>query len=297
MVSDAVALAQELVRFPSPNPPGEEKACVEFVAAHLRDLGFAVETYEFAFGRPSIVALLPGSTDAKPLAFTGHLDVVPIGTAPWTYPPFDAVIANGILHGRGSCDMKSGIAAFIAAAARLRAEKVTFRRGLVFVITAGEETGCQGAFDLARRGVLGEAELLIVAEPTSNCPVIAHKGSLRVEVSAAGRTAHSSMPEEGDNAISKIVDWTATPVYSRSSPGTTATRSAPCTQFASATWSTCCMCSRRNRSAASPRRRRIWISFASGSSWPSKTTSNGARQKDRHEQGRNHYRGLGQRIR
>lgn len=209
MVSDAVALAQKLVRFPSLNPPGDEKPCIEFVAAHLGQLGFEVATYEFAPGRPTIVARLPGSTNAKPLAFTGHLDVVPIGTAPWTYPPFDAVIADGMLHGRGSCDMKSGIAAFIAAAARLRGESATFRRGLVLVITAGEETGCQGAFDLTRRGALGEAELLIVAEPTSNSPIIAHKGSLRVAISATGKTAHSSMPEEGDNAISKIVAWIA----------------------------------------------------------------------------------------
>lgn len=207
MLSDAVALARELVRFPSLNPPGDEKACVEFVARHLQEIGFSVETYEFAAGRPSLVARLVGTADLKPLAFTGHLDVVPVGTAPWRFPPFDAVVAEGALHGRGSCDMKSGIAAFIAAAARLRAGAVPLRRGLTFVITAGEETGCQGAFDLARRKALGSAELLIVAEPTSNKPVVAHKGSLRVIITASGKTAHSSMPHEGDNAISRVVAW------------------------------------------------------------------------------------------
>lgn len=205
MPSDAVLLAQQLIRFPSLNPPGDEKACVDFVAAHLSGMGFVVDHYEFAPRRPSLIARKKGLTEAKPLAFTGHLDVVPIGTADWRYPPFDAVIADGMLHGRGSCDMKSGVAAFIAAAARLG--DAALQRELVFVITAGEETGCEGAFDLARRGVLGDAELLIVAEPTSNLPVVAHKGSLRVRVSAKGRTAHSSMPEEGDNAVTKIVSW------------------------------------------------------------------------------------------
>lgn len=209
MPSDVVSLAQALIRFQSLNPPGDEKPCVEFVADHLEKLGFSVLRYEFAPGRPSLVARLEGADDLKPLAFTGHLDVVPIGAAPWKFPPFDAVIDDGMLHGRGSCDMKSGIATFITAAARLIAQGARLRRGLTFVITAGEETGCEGAFDLARRGALGEAELLIVAEPTSNRPVIAHKGSLRVAVSAAGRTAHSSMPHEGDNAISKIVAWIA----------------------------------------------------------------------------------------
>jgi succinyl-diaminopimelate desuccinylase len=205
MQSDAVLLAQKLIRFPSLNPPGDENACVQFVADHLSGMGFSVEQYEFATGRPSLIARKAGASNAKPLAFTGHLDVVPVGTAEWTYPPFDAVIADGMLHGRGSCDMKSGVAAFIAAAAKVGEARL--QRGLVFVITAGEETGCEGAFDLARRGALGEAELLIVAEPTSNRPVVAHKGSLRVRASAKGRTAHSSMPEEGDNAISKIVSW------------------------------------------------------------------------------------------
>ncbi|MDB5591877.1 M20 family metallopeptidase [Enterovirga sp.] len=204
--ADPVALAQRLVRIPSVNPPGDEAPCADAVAQVLAEFGCVVERYEFAPGRPSLVARLRGTTDQKPLCFTGHVDVVPAGTAPWRYGPFDGVIADGMLHGRGSCDMKSGIAAFLTAAADL-AGRAPLRRGLTFVITSGEETGCQGAFDLARRGVLGPAALLVVAEPTSNQPVLAHKGSLRVAVTARGRTAHSAMPEEGENAISKAVDW------------------------------------------------------------------------------------------
>ncbi|GJD50053.1 putative succinyl-diaminopimelate desuccinylase [Methylobacterium crusticola] len=209
MQSDPVALARRLIRFPSLNPPGDERACALFVARHLAGLGFSVEAYEFAPGRPSLVARLDGTAGEPPLAFTGHLDVVPAGAAEWRFPPFDGTVTDGVLHGRGACDMKSGIAAFITAAARLRARAATFRRGLTFVITAGEETGCEGAFDLARRGVLGAAALLIVAEPTALRPVIAHKGSLRVAVAARGRTAHSSMPEEGDNAVVKAAEWIA----------------------------------------------------------------------------------------
>ena len=68
----------------------------------------------------------------------------------------------------------------------------------------GEETGCEGAFHLARQGALGPADLLIVAEPSSNLPIIAHKGSVRLRISAKGKSAHSSLPEFGDNAIYKI---------------------------------------------------------------------------------------------
>ena len=208
-VLDAVSLAQALVRFPSLNPPGDEAACADYVARLLHGLGFDVQRYEFAADRPSLVARVGPRGGPKPLAFTGHLDVVPTGAAPWRHPPFEAVIEDGKLYGRGACDMKSGVAAFVAAAARMLDAAKPLRRGLVLVVTAGEETGCEGAFDLARRGVLGETELLIVAEPTGNRPVVAHKGSLRLAVSASGRTAHSSMPEEGDNAISRLISWIA----------------------------------------------------------------------------------------
>jgi succinyl-diaminopimelate desuccinylase len=203
---NSVELTRKLVRFPSLNPPGEEKACADYVANLLEQAGFAVALHEFAPGRPSMVARLRGASDLKPLAFTGHLDVVPLGEKPWSVPPFAADISDGKLFGRGSSDMKAGVAAFVVAAIA-QAKRKTPRRGITLVITVGEETGCQGAFHLARIGALGPAELLIVAEPSSNLPIVAHKGSVRLRISAKGRTAHSSMPELGDNAITKIAEW------------------------------------------------------------------------------------------
>jgi succinyl-diaminopimelate desuccinylase len=204
--SDSVELARKLVQFPSLNPPGDEKACADYLAHLLRQAGLEVELHEFASGRPSMVARLGGTTDLKPLAFTGHLDVVPLGEKPWSSPPFAAEIRDGKLVGRGSSDMKAGVAAFvIATIAQAKRNKPV--RGITLVITAGEETGCEGAFHLARVGSLGKAELLIVAEPTSNLPIIAHKGSVRLRITAKGKSAHSSMPELGDNAIYKVAEW------------------------------------------------------------------------------------------
>src|SRR5688500_7732099 len=100
MTIDAVELARKLVAFPSTNPPGEEKACADFVAQLLAEQGFAVERYEFAPGRPSLVAKTGGTSGLKPLCFTGHLDVVPVGNSPWRHPPFAAVVEDGKLHGR-----------------------------------------------------------------------------------------------------------------------------------------------------------------------------------------------------
>ncbi len=203
-MSNCLAIAQDLIRLPSTNPPGEEAACINYLAKLLEGSGFAVDIYEFAPNRPSLVARLAGRANDPPLCFTGHVDVVPLGAKPWSQAPFAGDVIDGKLYGRGSSDMKAGVAAFVEAARGVG--NANLSRGLMLVITSGEETGCEGAFDLARRGVLGKASLLIVAEPSSNELILAHKGSLRLAVTMRGKTAHSSMPELGDNAIYRAAD-------------------------------------------------------------------------------------------
>ena len=215
VVPDSVALTQSLVRIDTVNPPGLEESCVGLLAGLLSDAGFACRTHEFAPHRTSLVARIggrPGATGARaPLCFTGHVDVVPLGRAAWQHDPFGAAIVDGRLYGRGSSDMKSGVAAFVAAAIaradRLR-EQADDGPGLSLIITAGEETGCEGAFAMAAsaqgRELLGTAGALVVAEPTSNAPLLGHKGAFWLSARALGTTAHGSMPERGDNAIYKI---------------------------------------------------------------------------------------------
>lgn len=207
MPLNGLELSKQLIRFRSINPPGEEKECSEFIARLLTEHGFDVASYEFSKDRPTLVARIPGRAGGKPLCFTGHIDVVPLGSNEWQFPPFEGVVQDDRLYGRGASDMKAGVAAFIAAACNLIEDGLSFHRGVTLVITAGEETGCEGAFHVGREKALGPAELLIVAEPTSNAPIFAHKGSLRVVVTARGRTAHSSMPHEGENAIRKVAEW------------------------------------------------------------------------------------------
>jgi succinyl-diaminopimelate desuccinylase len=206
MSLDSVQLAQRLLRFQSVNPPGNEAECVAYLADILTTGGLSVETHEFAPRRPSIVARAVGTSAEPPLCFTGHVDVVPLGELDWRISPYAGDIIDGKLFGRGSSDMKTGVAAFVTATLQQLAQKKELRRGITLVITSGEETGCEGAFHLGRLGVLGRSGLLVVAEPSSNQPIVAHKGSLRLRVTALGKTAHSSMPELGDNAIDKIAD-------------------------------------------------------------------------------------------
>ena len=199
----ALELTQALVRFDTINPPGNERLCAEHLGSILNDAGFAVSYHEFAETRTSLVARIGGDADAKPLCFTGHIDTVPLGAVPWSVDPFTADIADGKLYGRGTSDMKSGVAAFVVAAIRLARELET-GPGMVLIITAGEETGCEGAYHLAGLGnVLGDAGAIVVAEPSSNLPFIGHKGALWLKAVANGLTAHGSMPELGVNAIYK----------------------------------------------------------------------------------------------
>ncbi len=200
---DPRALTRELLRFNTINPPGMERACARHLGGLLEAAGFRVAYHEFAEARTSLIAEIGGRDDKAPLCFTGHIDTVPLGAAPWTRDAFAGEADGDRLYGRGSTDMKSGIAAFVAAAIEL-APQLARGPGLVLVITASEEVGCEGARYLADQGLLGRAGAIVVAEPTGNYPYVGHKGLCWFEVETSGVTAHGSMPEVGDNAILKM---------------------------------------------------------------------------------------------
>lgn len=202
---DPRELTRELLAFNTINPPGQERACAQHLGGLLEDAGFVVEFHEFALGRTSLIARIGGDAAKPPLCFTGHIDTVPLGAKAWTHDPFAGETDGDRIFGRGTTDMKCGIAAFVAAAVEL-APHVARGPGLVLVITAGEEIGCEGAKYLADHDLLGRAGAIVVAEPTANYPYIGHKGLAWFEVATTGITAHGSMPEVGDNAIVKMAD-------------------------------------------------------------------------------------------
>lgn len=204
--ADVVTLTQALVRANSVNPPGDEAETATLVAKRLEGSGFRVEHHSFGAERYNLIADLPGSLSAEtPLVLTGHLDTVPLGSAPWRQDPFGGEIDGGRLYGRGASDMKAGIAAMTLAAIRAAAGN-RLRRGLRLIFTGGEETGCQGALALRADGILGAASGIVVGEPTANRIALGHKGCLCVQATARGVTAHSSMPHLGRNAIYRAAE-------------------------------------------------------------------------------------------
>lgn len=139
--------------------------------------------------------------DVPGLILQGHLDVVPPGD-PETWQgadPFSAEIRGGVLHGRGACDMKAGVAANLAVLRTLRAEGVELERPLAVHCVVGEEDGGLGAFATLRRGHRGDAA--VITEPTRGRIVAATAGALTFRMEVAGRSAHGSMRREGVSAF------------------------------------------------------------------------------------------------
>jgi acetylornithine deacetylase len=197
---DAVALTRELVRIDSRNPslvPGGagEGAVSEALAAILREWGFAVEMHDAAPGRPNVVARVGRSGGARSMMFNGHLDVV--GTEGMTHDPWSAEVRDGRIYGRGSCDMKSGVAAMCAAATRAADAGVDGE--IVITAVVDEENESLGTRALIERGV--RADAAIVTEPTRLCIMPAHLGFVWIDVTTHGRAAHGSRWDLGVDAI------------------------------------------------------------------------------------------------
>ncbi len=197
-----VTLTRDLLAFNTINPPGMERSCAQRLGKELEGAGFKVAYHEFAEDRTSFIATI-GGAEKPPICFTGHVDTVPLGAAHWHHDAFAGETDGDRMYGRGATDMKSGIAAFVAAAIEL-SPLLERSPGIVIVITAGEEIGCEGAKYLADRKLLDRAGAIVVAEPTANYPYIGHKGLAWFEIETLGVTAHGSMPEVGDNAILKM---------------------------------------------------------------------------------------------
>lgn len=196
---DAIALLRRLVAIDSRNPtlvpgaPGEEGVAVA-LAATLRAWGFDVQLVEAAPGRPNVVARI-GRPGGRALLFNGHLDVV--GVDGMVHPPFAPEERDGRLYGRGSCDMKGGVAAMCAAAARAAANGLDGE--LIVSAVVDEEYASAGTRALVASGL--RADAAIVTEPTRLAVNPAHRGFVWVELTFRGRAAHGSRYDLGVDAI------------------------------------------------------------------------------------------------
>ena len=137
----APELLQELIRFDTTNPPGNEAACIDFVREQLEQVGLESRIYAKEPSRPNLVARLEGEGRAAPLLLYGHVDVVTTAGQAWTHPPFEGKLVDGEIWGRGALDMKGGVAMLVSAVVRAKAEGVRPPGDLVLCVLADEEDG------------------------------------------------------------------------------------------------------------------------------------------------------------
>jgi succinyl-diaminopimelate desuccinylase len=205
--SDASALhtlARELVRIPTENPPGEEGPAAAFVAEWFAGQGIDAELVrEPEADRPQVAARVgPEDPDGPTVVLNGHLDVVPAGEeSAWSVDPYAGEVVDGRLYGRGSADMKTGIAVAMLVARDLGREiRAGDLPGSVVVHAAmGEETGDPGTKTLLARGYGGDVG--IVLEPTDFRVATSTRGLAVYRIVVRGKATHASQPDAGTNAI------------------------------------------------------------------------------------------------
>ncbi|KRM30809.1 peptidase, ArgE DapE family [Agrilactobacillus composti DSM 18527 = JCM 14202] len=187
---------------------GNEAPVSAYLAKLFASRGIKVRLDPFDDNRSDLIAEVGQGVDARVLAFEGHQDTVAVpDSSQWTHDPFKAEIVGDKLYGRGSADMKSGLAAQVIALLEL-IDTGQLPKGTVrFIATAGEEYGAPGAYRLKDQGVAQGISAMAVGEPTSGQVVYAHAGSLNYQIKSFGVAAHSSLPEKGVNAITGLVAY------------------------------------------------------------------------------------------
>lgn len=203
--AECVQLLKDLIRIPSVNPqaretftdPFGEHRMNNYVQQWFEDCGFNVQRETIRPGRDNLIVQTPGADTSKTLMLCAHSDTV--GVEDMSIEPFDPIEKEGRLYGRGSCDTKASLACMMIAF-RERVHAGRLPANLCLLVTCGEEYDMPGSRHYAAH-YHEQLAGVIFGEPTCLLPVIAHKGDIRLKVSTIGRSAHSSRPEVGRNAI------------------------------------------------------------------------------------------------
>ncbi|MHB8492740.1 MAG: M20/M25/M40 family metallo-hydrolase [Solirubrobacteraceae bacterium] len=216
LAAEAQELLAELLRFNTVNPPGNERAAQEYLCAHLTAAGLECELLGAQPGRPNLIARISGEAPGPTLCYLGHVDTVLAEPSEWEHDPFSGTLLDGFLWGRGAIDMKSQVAAEIAAAATLARSGWRPARGELLIVTVvDEETGGElGAQWITGRHPDKVRCDFLVNEGAGSVfewdgqriygVCCAEKGVFRFAVSTEGTAAHASLPTLGDNALLKM---------------------------------------------------------------------------------------------
>ncbi|MEA4961975.1 M20 family metallopeptidase [Lutispora sp.] len=198
---ETVALLQEMVQFKTVNEPGDEKPLAEFIKAKLEAFGIDAYIDDVSDNRANVIGRIKGSGEREALLFNGHLDTVPPGDIEWKHSPYSGALEDGKIYGRGSADMKGGLAAMLMALKAVKKAGLELKGDFIYSATAGEETDSIGAVKFVKDGGLDGVGAIIIGEPSSCGVNAAEKGAFWIEITTYGKTAHGAFPEKGINAV------------------------------------------------------------------------------------------------
>jgi succinyl-diaminopimelate desuccinylase len=206
---ELVRLTQDLVRIDSvirPETGNTEREAVWFVAAWIRrELGVEPVVEEVAPGRENVIVTVESAEPGPCLMLEGHTDVVSEGARErWTRDPFGAEIVDGKLYGRGSCDMKAGVAVALLTAKAFVTSGISWRGRIRLGLVCDEEGMMIGIKHFIRRGHADDVDACLVAEPEENQLCLSMKGAIRAKVLVTGRMAHGAMPLTGINPNTRL---------------------------------------------------------------------------------------------
>ncbi|MCE0486579.1 M20 family metallopeptidase [Ornithinimicrobium sediminis] len=196
---DLVAMTRRLVQAPGQNPPGDEAATADVLVDLAVGAGLEAHAWDVRPGRPNVEVVLPGG-GGPGLLVLGHTDVVPVGDG-WSLDPFGGEVRDGRLHGRGSSDMKGGLAAALVAMRALRAADVRPSGPVLLAALADEEQEGIGVREWIARRPRHDLLGCLVAEPTDLQTIVAARGACYLVVTVHGVAAHAGRPGDGRNAI------------------------------------------------------------------------------------------------
>lgn len=200
---EAKELLVEVLKIKTVN--GNEEVLATYLQRILEAEGFECEQVPYQPGRTSLIVTYDSGQPGKTLAFSEHLDVVPVGELEWEFDPFNPIEKDGKLYGRGSSDMKSGVAAMVVALIRLKQTGQLKKGRVKLLLTADEEDGVKGARDLTAKGYADHLDAIVIGEPTDLKVAPANKGVIWPTFRFEGKTAHGSRPHEGINAIEQAL--------------------------------------------------------------------------------------------
>lgn len=204
LIKETIRLTQELVQIRSETPTGSEAAVANRIEDYLHGLGLSVERDLVQEDRENLVVELSGDSNQPALVFLNHMDTVPAGEG-WTREPFSAEIAKGKMWGRGTCDMKGGLAAGLVALKWLKKkvdQGAQIQRSFRSCLVVDEESAwMRGAGAAVERGRIRKNDVVISCEPTNLELKTAQKGAMWYEVTFTGKSSHAAAPENGADAI------------------------------------------------------------------------------------------------